>query len=50
MRAFREAVEAWDIDWVLSLMTEDVEFRSPVVHKAYRGREELADRLGLPAA
>lgn len=41
MRAFREAVEAWDIDRVLSLMTEDVEFRSPVVHKPYRGREEL---------
>lgn len=39
MRAFREAVESWDIDRVLSLMTDDVEFRSPVVHKPYRGRE-----------
>lgn len=41
MRAFREAVEAWDIDRVLSLMTEDVVFRSPVVHKPYRGRDEV---------
>lgn len=41
MRAFREAVEAWDIDRVLSLMTEDVVFRSPVVHSAYRGRDQV---------
>jgi hypothetical protein len=41
MRAFRQAVESWDIDQVLSLMTEDVEFRSPVVHKPYRGREAV---------
>ncbi len=39
MHAFREAVESGDIDRALSLMTEDVEFRSPVVHKPYRGRE-----------
>ena len=42
MRAFREAVESWDIDRVLSLMTEDVTFRSPVVHKPYQGREAVA--------
>jgi hypothetical protein len=41
VRAFREAVESWDIDRVLSLMTDDVEFRSPVVHKPYRGREAV---------
>jgi hypothetical protein len=41
MRAFREAVEAWDIDRVLSLMTEDVVFRSPVVHTPYRGRDTV---------
>ena len=42
MRAFREAVESWDIDRVVSLMTEDVTFRSPVVHKAYQGRDEVS--------
>jgi hypothetical protein len=41
MRAFREAVESSDIDRALSLMTEDVEFRSPVVHKPYRGRDAV---------
>lgn len=41
MRAFREAVESWDIDRVLSLMTEDVTFRSPVVHRPYEGREAV---------
>ena len=42
MRAFREAVEAWDVDRLVSLMTEDVTFRSPVVHKPYQGRDEVA--------
>lgn len=42
MRAFREAVESWDIDKVVSLMTEDVTFRSPVVHKPYQGRDAVA--------
>jgi hypothetical protein len=42
MRAFREAVESWDIDQVISLMTEDVTFRSPVVHKPYQGRDQVA--------
>lgn len=42
MRAFREAVEAKDIDRLLSLMTEDVVFRSPVVHKPYRGRDQVS--------
>jgi hypothetical protein len=41
MRAFREAVESSDIDRALSLMTEDVVFRSPVVHKPYRGRDAV---------
>jgi hypothetical protein len=41
MRAFREAVESSDIDRALSLMTEDVEFRSPVVHRPYRGRDSV---------
>jgi hypothetical protein len=42
MRAFRQAVESWDIDRVMSLMTEDVVFRSPVVHKPYTGRDQVA--------
>ena len=42
MRAFREAVEAMDIDRAVSLMTEDVTFRSPVVHKPYQGRDAVA--------
>ena len=42
MRAFREAVESMDIDRAVSLMTEDVTFRSPVVHKPYQGREAVS--------
>jgi hypothetical protein len=42
MRAFREAVESWDVDRALSLMTENVTFRSPVVHKPYQGRDEVS--------
>ncbi len=42
MRAFRQAVESWDIDRALSLMTADVTFRSPIVHKPYQGREEVS--------
>ncbi len=42
MRAFRQAVESWDVDGAVSLMTDDVTFRSPVVHKAYRGRDEVS--------
>lgn len=45
MRAFREAVESWDIDRVVSLMTEDVVFRSPVVHKPYQGRDQVSTIL-----
>jgi hypothetical protein len=41
MRAFRAAVEAGDIERVISLMTEDVTFRSPVVHKPYVGRDQV---------
>lgn len=46
MRAFREAVEAGDVDRVLALMTEDVEFRSPAVHRPYAGREQVGAILG----
>ena len=38
MRAFREAVEAGDLDAVEALLAEDVVFTSPVVFKPYPGR------------
>ena len=45
MRAFREAVESWDIDRALSMMTDDVTFRSPVVHTPYHGLAQVAEIL-----
>lgn len=38
MRAFREAVEAHDLDRIHDLLAEDVVFRSPVAHHPYPGR------------
>ncbi|MGW0769939.1 nuclear transport factor 2 family protein [Streptomyces sp. NPDC002676] len=38
MRAFREAVEAWDMDAIEALLAEDVVFTSPVVFKPYPGK------------
>ena len=38
MRAFREAVEAGDMDAVEALLAEDVVFTSPVVFKPYPGK------------
>ncbi|MER6113006.1 MULTISPECIES: nuclear transport factor 2 family protein [Streptomyces] len=38
MRAFREAVEAHDMDAAEALLAEDVVFSSPVVFKSYTGR------------
>lgn len=38
MRAFREAVEAHDLDAVEALLAEDVVFTSPVVYKPYTGK------------
>lgn len=45
MHPFREAVEAGDHGRMVSLLAEDVTFRSPVVHKPYEGREALATLL-----
>jgi SnoaL-like domain len=36
--AFREAVEAGDIERIGALLAEDVVFRSPIVFKPYHGR------------
>src|SRR5438067_6003207 len=41
MRAFRDAIEARDFEAAVALMADDVEFRSPVVFKPYRGRDEV---------
>ncbi|WBO68063.1 nuclear transport factor 2 family protein [Streptomyces camelliae] len=38
MRAFREAVEAGNIDAAVALLAEDVVFTSPVVFKPYPGK------------
>ncbi|MFD9094370.1 nuclear transport factor 2 family protein [Streptomyces collinus] len=38
MRAFREAVEAGDLDAVEALLADDVVFTSPVVFKPYHGK------------
>jgi hypothetical protein len=38
MRAFREAVEAQDMDAVEALLAKDVVFTSPVVFKPYPGK------------
>ncbi|PAZ09528.1 hypothetical protein CLM62_46420 [Streptomyces sp. SA15] len=38
MRAFREAVEAHDLDAAEALLAEDVVFTSPVVFKPYAGK------------
>jgi hypothetical protein len=38
MRAFREAIEAGDLDAAESLLAENVVFTSPVVFKPYAGR------------
>ena len=46
MQAFRDAIEAGDLDSVMTLMAEDVEFRSPVVFAPYRGRDALRVILG----
>ncbi|MEV6959872.1 nuclear transport factor 2 family protein [Streptomyces sp. NPDC051207] len=38
MRAFREAVEAQDLDAAEALLAQDVVFSSPVVFKPYQGK------------
>ena len=38
MRAFREAIEARDVDGLEALLADEVVFRSPAVHKPYEGK------------
>ena len=49
MQAFRAAIEARDIDAVGALLADDVEFRSPVVFKPYRGRDAATMLLAAVA-
>ena len=41
MQPFREAIEKRDLDALFELFTEDVVFRSPVVHSPYHGRDAV---------
>jgi hypothetical protein len=45
MHPFATAIEARDLDAVQALLSEDVEFRSPVVFKPYRGRAAVGALL-----
>ena len=41
MQEFRSAIEAGDLDRLVALFTDDIVFRSPVVHAPYRGRDQV---------
>jgi hypothetical protein len=41
-QAFREAVEAHDIEAAIEHLADDVVFRSPVVFKPYEGKDAVA--------
>jgi hypothetical protein len=41
MQAFRDAIESRDLDGLAALFTDDVVFRSPVVHAPYQGRDQV---------
>ncbi len=45
MQAFREAVEAGDLDAATALLAADVVFRSPAVFKPYEGAEAVSRLL-----
>jgi hypothetical protein len=44
--AFRSAVEAEDLSAALAQLADDVEFRSPAVHRPYRGKDATGLVLG----
>ena len=46
---FGAAIEAGDEDAAIATLAEDVEFRSPAVHKPYHGRETVDGILRLVA-
>jgi hypothetical protein len=43
----RAAIEADDLQALVGLLAEDVEFRSPAVYRPYRGRETVLALLGV---
>jgi len=45
--AFRQAVEAKDLDAMEAALAPDVEFRSPVVFKTYEGRDATMGLLRM---
>jgi hypothetical protein len=45
MHPFRAAIESGDLDALLALLSDDVEFRSPIVFKPYRGRGAVGEIL-----
>jgi hypothetical protein len=49
LHPFRSAIEAWDVDAAVDLLSDDVVFRSPVVFKPYHGRDAVAVLLAAVA-
>ncbi len=49
MKAFRQAVEASDLEAVTRLLAPDVTFNSPVSFKPFRGREQVGFVLATVA-
>jgi ketosteroid isomerase-like protein len=49
VQAFREAIEARDLEALLALFSDDVVFRSPVVFSPYRGPDQVAPLLSAVA-
>ena len=45
MHPFRRAIESRDLEAVVALLSDDVEFRSPVVFKPYRGATAVGEIL-----
>jgi ketosteroid isomerase-like protein len=40
MQEFRSAIEARDLEALVALFSDDIVFRSPVVHAPYQGRDQ----------
>lgn len=49
MQEFRSSIEARDLDGLGALFSDDVVFRSPVVHAPYQGRDQAMVLLSAVA-
>jgi hypothetical protein len=49
LQEFRKAIESRDLDGLAALFTDDVVFRSPVVHAPYQGRDQAKVLLAAVA-